>query len=256
MCRQPATPRFFLTKTSLRYKLDYVKDNAATQSASYGRRAASYWFCDGLPEIFFGAALVIIAALMILWRLYAPKPWIRFDWVIVAAGFILYYLMERRVLDFLKSHLTYPRTGYVQPPEEGHWRVQTLTTLSLRPDPPAKENVTFFQWRTVMLVFWFCYLFILNGNPLGRWAVPVLVPALAVVLYAVNRRSEHPYRWWSALILALAGLVFLWVDVPAPLQRPLPLLLAGAWLLAQGACTLVHYLRANPDPRAAEGVRA
>jgi uncharacterized membrane protein HdeD (DUF308 family) len=82
------------------------------------------------------------------------------------------------------------------------------------------------------------------------------VPALAVALYAVNRRSEHPYRWWSALILALAGLVFLWVDVPAPLQRPLPLLLAGAWLLAQGACTLARYLRANPHPRAAEGVRA
>ena len=108
----------------------------------------------------------------------------------------------------------------------------------------------------MVLVFWFCYPFILNGNPLGRWAVPVLMPALAVALYLVNRRSEHPYRWWSALILALAGLVFLWVDAPAPLQRPLPLLLAGAWLAAQGACTLVHYLRTNPYPRTAEGVRA
>jgi hypothetical protein len=225
-------------------------------TVSYGRRAASYWFADGFPEIVFGLALVIMAAMMFLWRLYLPKPWIRFDWMIVAAGFILYYVMERRVLDFLKSHVTYPRTGYVQPPEEVPRRVQTLTTLSLRPDPPAKENVTSFQWRTVMLVFWFCYPIILNGNPLGRWAVPVLMPALAITLFAVNRRSEHPYRWWSALILALAGLVFVWVDVPAPLQRALPLLLAGGWLLAQGACTLVHYLRANPYPRAPEGVRA
>lgn len=233
-----------------------MKDNSATQHASYGRRAASYWFCDGLPEILFGTALVIMAALAFLWRIYAPKPWIWFDWVIVAAGFILYYLVERRVLDFLKSRVTYPRTGYVQPPEEVPRRVQTLTTLSLRPDPPAKENVTSFQWRTVMLVFWFSYPFMLKSNPLGRWAVPVVVPALAVALYAVNRGSEHPYRWWSALILALAGLVFLWVDAPAPLQRPLPLLLAGGWLLAQGACTLVHYLRTNPDPRVAEGVRA
>ncbi|HMD70604.1 MAG TPA: hypothetical protein VKF41_04640 [Bryobacteraceae bacterium] len=233
-----------------------MKDNSARQPASYGRRAASYWFCDGLPEIFFGTALVIIAALMFLWRLYARKPWVWFDWMIVAAGFILYYLMERRVLDFLKSHLTYPRTGYVQPPEEVPPRVQTITTLSLRPDPPAKENATSFQWRTVMLVFWFCFSFMLESNPLGRWVVPVVVPALAVALYAVNRRSEHPYRWWSALILALAGLVFAWVDAPANLQRPLPLFLAGAWLVAQGACTLVHYLRANPDPQAAEGARA
>jgi hypothetical protein len=233
-----------------------MKNDSATPTASYGQRAASYWFVDGLPEILFGLALVIMAALMFLWRLYAPRPWIWVDWMIVAAGFILYCLTERRVLDFLKSHVTYPRTGYVQPPEESELRVQTLTTLSLRPDPPVTENTTFFQWRTVMLVFWFCYLFILNGNPLGRWAVPVVIPALAVTLYAVNRRSERPYLWWSALILALAGLVFVWVDVPAPLQRPLPLLLAGGWLLAQGACTLVHYLRVNPYPRTAEGVRA
>lgn len=233
-----------------------MKDNSSTQSASYGRRAASYWFCDGLPEIFFGTALVIIAALMLLWRLYAPKPWIPFDWIIAAVGFLFYYLPERRVLDFLKSHVTYPRTGYVQPPEESQFHFQTLTTLSLRPDPPAKENVTSFQWRTVGLIFWVVYPFMLESNPLGRWVVPVVVPALAVTLYAVNRRSEHPYRWWSALILALSGLVFLWVDVPAPLQRALPLLLAGAWLLVQGVLTLAHYLRANPDPRAAEGARA
>ena len=139
---------------------------------SYGRRAASYWFADGLPEMLFGLALVIMAALMFLWRLYVPKRWIRLDLLIVVAGFTFYYLMERKILDFLKSQVTYPRTGYAQPPEEVPRRVQTLTTLSLQPDPPAKENVTSFQWRTVMLVFWFCSPFMLNGNPLGRWAVP------------------------------------------------------------------------------------
>jgi hypothetical protein len=223
-------------------------------SVSYGRRAAAYWFADGLPEILSGLALVITAAMAFTWRIYAPKSSEEFDRLIVFAGIILYFLVERRVLDFLKSHVTYPRTGYVQPPEETQLRVQTLTVLSLRPDPPAKENVTFFKWRVVGLIWWVFWVAI--GIPAGRWVMPVLMAALAVALYAVNRRSEHPYRWWSALILGLTGLVFVWVDVPAPLQRPLPLLLAGGWLLAQGACTLVHYLRANPYPRTAEGVRA
>jgi uncharacterized membrane protein HdeD (DUF308 family) len=80
--------------------------------------------------------------------------------------------------------------------------------------------------------------------------------ALAVVLYAVNRESERPYRWWSALILAVAGLVFVWVRVPGPLQWPLPFLLTGVWLIAQGSYTLVHYLRTNPYPHTAEGVKA
>ena len=72
----------------------------------------------------------------------------------------------------------------------------------------------------------------------------------------IYRRSERPYRWWSAFILALTGPVFLWVDVPAPLQRALPFLLSGGWLLAQGVCRLVNYLRMNPYPQTAEGVRA
>ena len=99
-------------------------------------------------------------------------------------------------------------------------------------------------------------LFMTSGSPPARWLVPLVMPALAVTLYAVNRRSERPYPWWSALILALTGLVFVWVDAPVSLQRPLPFLLAGAWLVTQGLCRLVSYLRMHPYPRTAEGVRA
>jgi hypothetical protein len=225
-------------------------------AVSYGRRAAAYWFVDGLPEVLFGLALVVMAGLGSLCGMYAPKPWSRFDWIIVYAGFLLYYFTERGILDFLKSRFTYPRTGYVQQPQESDWRVETITTLHLRPDPPAKENVSSFRLRTVTPILLFFVLFWANGNPTGRWLVPLATSALALTLYIVNRRSERPYRWWSALFLALTGLVFLWVDVPETLQRPLPFLLAGAWLAGQGAYTLVRYRRTNPFPATAEGAHA
>jgi hypothetical protein len=228
----------------------------AKSAVSYGRRAAAYWFVDGLPEILFVLALVVMAGLGSLCGMYAPKPWSRFDWVIAYAGLVLYLLVERRILDFLKARSTYPRTGYVQPPEESEWRVETLTTLHLRPDPPAKENVTFFRLRTVTPVTLFFVLFCANGNPTGRWLVPLATSALALTLYIANRKSERPFPWWSALFLALAGLVFLWVDVPETFQPSLPFLLAGAWLMAQGGYTLVRYRRANPFPAAAEGAHA
>ena len=82
------------------------------------------------------------------------------------------------------------------------------------------------------------------------------MPALAVTLYVVNRNSERPYSWWWALILALTGLPFLWVNVPAALPGGLPFLLAGGWLVGQGVYTLVNYLRMNPYPVAAEGAHA
>ena len=31
-----------------------MKSDSATQTVSYGRRAASYWFVDGLPELCWG----------------------------------------------------------------------------------------------------------------------------------------------------------------------------------------------------------
>jgi hypothetical protein len=202
----------------------------------------------------FGLALIMCGIAGLLWRMYAPGPWNRYYFVLVAIGFILLFWKSREVLDFLKTRVTYPRTGYAQPPDESP-TPDKLVTLSLTPRSPVDENVTYSKTWMVMAIWWF-FIFLLDFDPVGRWVTPVVMPVLAATLYAVNRNSERPYRWWSALMLALTGPVFLWVTLP-PLIRPLaPLLLAGAWLMAQGVCTLVGYVRANPYPRAPEGVRA
>jgi len=228
--------------------------------ASPGQRAASYWFVDGLPDILLGMTLLIFGAAGLWWCIRLPNRGAQLDFFFIAAGVILLIWKERKLLDFLKSRLTYLRTGYVQPPEDV-WdypplvRPRALISLSLRPGPPPDENVTHFNTRTVYVLFWWCYLFV-GLNPWRRWYTVLVMPVLAVALYAWNRNSEHPYRWWSTLILALTGPALLWVEAP-PLLQPLVLpLLAGMWLVAQGACRLAGYLRANPSPRAPEGVRA
>lgn len=238
-----------------------MNDSSVAQKPSYGRWAAAYWFADGLPELLFGMALVAMAGVAFALFLNYPGswkgPWKALAALAIFAVFQLYLFSERGVLEFLKARLTYPRTGYVQAPEEKDFRAETVTTLSLlRPDPRPKENVSFFRLRTVWPVLMAFFLFPPRGGAIGHWFVPCVTPALAVALYVVNRESERPYRWWSALILALAGLVFAWVHAPGPLQWPLPFLLTGAWLFAQGAHTLLHYLRANPRARATEGARA
>jgi hypothetical protein len=203
--------------------------------------------------------LVVWGAFAFLRPIHESGRMTRIGALVVFAGLYGYFfLVERVILDALKSRITYPRTGYVEPPEQS-WSVrQAPVPLSLHLDdqpyvlssfpPSASENTTSFWPRTVRPLFAFVLLCWFGGNLLGRWLIPLAMPALAVTLYVVNRRSERPYRWWSALILALTGLVFLWVDVPAPLQRSLPSLLAGGWLVGQGVYTLVDYLRMNPSP--------
>jgi hypothetical protein len=229
-----------------------MKDYSVGPTASAGRRAASYWFVDGLPHVIFGSALLLSGASGLLWRRYLPHPKLG-HYLALVSGFGLYFLMGRAILDLLKSRVTYPRTGYVQPPEEMERSSgEILTTLSLRPGPPPKENVTFFERRIVIVIFFFLVT-PFAGSP--RWFVPVLMAALAATLYALNRNSEPFCRWRSALVLGLMGLVALWVDVPPLLQPSLPLLLVGLWLVAQGGRTLINYLRQNPFPRVSGGTR-
>lgn len=211
--------------------------------ADPGRRAAAYWFADGFPDIVFGASLGLTAVASLLWCAYSPVGAHKAYFVIVAAGFLLYFWKERRILEFLKARFTYPRTGYAQPPVEVECGRNALTRLSLSPKPPGSQNVTFFRQRTVTIVFWFAYLI---WNPQGRWQVPVMMLALAIALYVINRKSEHPYAWWSVLILALLGALFLLASIPVPFAPLLALLLTGAWLTAQGVATLAGYLHANP----------
>jgi hypothetical protein len=235
-----------------------MEDQSATRNTP-GRRAAAYWFADGFPEIVLGVTLILCALAGILWSLYGPLPHARqlVAFLLVTAGFLLYYFTERPILEFLKSRVTYPRTGYVQPPEEMEPSSRSsLTTLCLSeaPKPKLNENVTFFRWKLVTMLWWFFYVFLFPGSSHSRWMLAFMMPLLALLVFVVSRRLEHRYSWWSTLVLALLGVPFLWLRIPPPLQPLVALLLAGAWILAQGLSTLFGYLHAHPSPRPTEGL--
>ena len=40
-----------------------------------GRRAAAYWFIDGLPEIFFGILYLVWGFIGLVWGFYLGNPW-------------------------------------------------------------------------------------------------------------------------------------------------------------------------------------
>ncbi len=222
--------------------------------ASYGRRAASYWFADGIPELELGLMMLATAGAGALW-LGAYRPDLQFAYTLsLMCGFMLHAIFGRRVIEYLKSRITYPRTGYAQPPEENDAPTfKTLTSLELQPAAAPNENVTSFNRRTSMVVF---FLLITPIPHAPRWFISVLLPALAVLLYFTNRRSEHPYPWWSVLSLGLLGLMPLLVPLPPSTLPWAPILLVGAWLTAQGGLRLAAYLRKNPKSRAGAEVRA
>ncbi len=84
-----------------------------------GQRAAAYWFSDGLPELLFGFALAACGAVGLAWIVYLPNELMRVAFGLTLLGLIALSIWDRKVLDALKARLTYPRTGYAQPPADG-----------------------------------------------------------------------------------------------------------------------------------------
>jgi Zn-dependent protease len=226
-----------------------VEDNTATQPEAAGRRAAAYWFIDGLPEIFFGVLYIVLGSAGLALGFHSTNPWLKGAMIAAALAFLLLFWKDRAILDYCKSRLTYPRTGYVSPPAEPIDRPWEVVTLSA--PPPIDWNVTSFRTRTAFVFFVASRLV---DIPIGRmanrrWSVPVLMALVALGVYLWNRLEPHRYSWQSALAIALAGILTAGLDVPPEGRQFLPLLIGGVWLLAHGVPTLVRYLRTYPAPK-------
>jgi len=241
-----------------------------TKQPSYGCRAVRYWFADGLPDIVVGLPYILCGGSFELFRLSAygrwmnaheSLRWLELALICVASGFLMF--RERRLLDVLKARITYPRAGYVQPPSLVLRFPNPVAILKiLNPRPPRKnENVTDFSAETWWM---FCFFVVTSSllvmwmrpSPGERWLVLLTMPAFAIVLNLVSRRSEHPCGCLSACSLAATGPLLIGAGVPAVWDPFLASLLLGAWLVTRGVLTPSRFLHMNPYPRATEGFRA
>jgi hypothetical protein len=220
-----------------------------------GRRAAAYWFSDGLPELAFGLALAACGGVGLAWVLYFPYPWMRLVLLLASAWLLALYLWDRKILDVLKTRLTYPRTGYAQPPRDGYPEggEYTLTLLKPAAAPSPQNNVTAFRMGTVYIFF--CGSLWVSAFE-DRWGIAIAMLVIGFVVYWGHKWSERPYSWWSVLPLALTGIPVSILAVPLRAQKFVPMVAGGLWLCCRGAWTLARYLRTNRPRQITEGMSA
>ncbi|HWQ53930.1 MAG TPA: hypothetical protein VN442_09605 [Bryobacteraceae bacterium] len=169
---------------------------------------------------------------------------------------LVLFAWDRRIALFLKSRVTFPRTGYVRPPvvlDGGSYDNPIGLGLTSYQAPPD-ENVTVFRIASrVVLVFGWA---LAQGiaRPVG---IPVALALVAILLYLFNRKGEHPYHWTSLLLLPLAGLVAVPFSPPGgEIDGQITLAIEGAWLAARGTWPLTRYLRAHPRPQPLAGLHS
>ncbi len=223
-----------------------MRYNNAKQIDSPGRRAAAYWFADGLPEVLFGLFFLIPGALILAYEgLHWRNWWLRSAVIGMALLGYLIWFLHRRILNLLKARITYPRTGYARSPSDfpdknhPHYKMLTLETVR-----PADDNVSSFVSHTIPLM---CsgvlFMGFLNAT---WWGLPVVMTGIAAGIYFLNRNGVRPYSWIAVLPIALAGFIAASLNLEHESRWFLPMTICGAWLLGIGAWTLIRYLRTNP----------
>lgn len=87
------------------------------------QRARQYWYSDGLAELIGGGLFLLVGLYFYIQAILPPESLLA---NLLAPGLMLLIigggLVARRILQALKSRLTYPRTGYVAYPTPGRWR--------------------------------------------------------------------------------------------------------------------------------------
>jgi hypothetical protein len=76
------------------------------------QRAIQYWFVDGLAELSAGLVCLVLAVLFLKWQVIFKTRWSLFVFFIAAFAFSFGL---RLVIQRIKEHTTYLRTGYVAP---------------------------------------------------------------------------------------------------------------------------------------------
>lgn len=219
------------------------------------RHAWHYWFVDGLPHLLSGAGCLSVAAAILLKDILSGLPFVGF--AVVAYGCaVIIILRMRKILDWLKARMTYPRTGYVTPPYFAYFaheqRVPTaLTILAIGKvaEQRASEDERIRQdlrhQRVAVSVIITVGAVLATLVAANRWICLAAGLATSVLLWVVTRKDD---RLSGVVLLGLPIVAFFYAVSSMVRNERTGFFLAGIglWGLLEGGLRLVRYLRHHP----------
>ena len=243
-------------------------------------RAKEYWLSDGIPALVFGAAyIVLFLEVCAIFALLYLLPHVGSNWlwlfnsafvaspVAVFLSLVWFGLWHEDIIEFIKSRITYPRTGYVAPPS--YWTEKEEE----KEDPPSTLPGAVLRWidrlpifesgfgrmvrAWLRILFWVWILGIFEPSwlpPKLRW---VFIATLALPspsrFREFRRKVANDKRQWTKVLGFPLGVLVVVVGFLLK-QHPtfgmvLFLLSPGVLVMLGGAIDLARYLRRNPLPR-------
>jgi hypothetical protein len=204
-----------------------------TDLGKYQDRAKKYWFIDGLAEIGFGLICIWLALLFSIENLFDQTPFRDLSFFLLA---FLGALALRLLIQRLKEHSTYPRTGY----------------LSYKQGIRNKKMVRISLAFTAVLLL--LQLFLLLNSALPVVAGPLvggLIFAFIFTMFAY-RSLVFQFQLFAILNLLTGGILSL-SSVNDLIGAAILSALNGFILIASGGIRRWSYLQNNPLPGGNDG---
>ena len=221
------------------------------------QQAWQYWFVDGLTHLLLGIAILSIS----ICTLYPPRPrafWRLAIWAAILALYMVLMLCQRQILEWLKTKITYPRTGYVQSPFDATDIAASPNLIELglgAADERRAEaqRLLAAQRRQLALAAAlavagsFAMLLIEN-----RWVYTVLGVLFALALWVLRRNEK--VSWIAIVGLPILGAyVTFFVPGSYPPHRIAWFMAGwGGLFVLDGTIALTRYLLRNPISKVAE----
>lgn len=224
------------------------------------RRAWSYWFADGLPNLLAGIVCMLLAGVFLLLSgLRHNGSALVIAFVLVAFGICGFVVIRfKQTFEWLKRRITYPRTGYIASPYFTDTSAPPADLVMLNLSGVREKETTApllvsedLRWRLWAL------LAILIAEPLaGRFVPSHVLCAIAgcaggFLAWLISRKD--PRKSWAVIFGLLLAQVYTvsFLDQLHVLKGACFFQAGVGFILAlAGAITLIRYLRRNPLARA------
>ena len=221
------------------------------------RRAARYWFNDGLPTILIGAAYLLMSVFLLYpseGRSSTSAAVVSFA-AVVAYGLLL--LRQRQILDWLKARITYPRTGYVAPPRcvddaQSGLSSEALSLSNRQPSlgeasPELSAQRRRQLWLPICLTTAALLPILFVRNP---WVCSVAGLMMSAAMWLAARRDQQ-LTWFALVGFSTVGITLTFLlprSITGPERVAWFLAGSGGVFILDGVLALLRYLRANPRP--------
>jgi hypothetical protein len=196
------------------------------------QRVKRYWFKDGIGELA-GGGLFVVLGLFFAGNEWLPpnslaRTLLDSSLILVLIGGIF---ITRWFINILKTHLTYPRTGYVE-------------------YYPSRKNTPSRRTLTAVIAMGVSILMVLFGRVTGsfNWIPGFTGLAVGVILIMTQAQSGGRKFYVLGFFSIILGLTLSFGILSEAYSLGLFYGLTGVAAMVSGGLTLARYLHENPMP--------